>query len=74
MLLFIIKKKTKCQEVVVDDQARVEVVEAAEAVVEAFSQEEARRALQLLQPGLPLDLHLQLLPNRVVECLVGEVA
>ena len=62
----------------VDDQAHVEAVEAVEAVVAASFQEEARRALWLLQLGLPLDLHqdsnLQLLPNRAVECLVGEVA
>ena len=64
---------------VVDDQAHAEEVEGeAEVVVVAFSQEEVRRVLRLLQLGLHLDLHqdnnplLQLLPNRVVECLVGE--
>ena len=64
---------------VVDDQAHAEVVEEeAEVVVVAFSQEEVRRVLRLLQLGLHLDLHqdnnllLQLLPNRVVVCLVEE--
>ena len=62
-----------------DDQAHAEVVEEeAEVVVVAFSQEEVRRVLRLLQLGLHLDLHqdnnllLQLLPNRVVVCLVEE--
>ena len=72
-------RKIKCQEVVVDDQAHAEVVEEeAEVVVVAFSEEEVRRVLRLLQLGLHLDLHqdnnllLQLLPNRVVVCLVEE--